>query len=375
MSKSGAITAAAERMADMAHELKSPLGGIDAMIELLASTRPSPEQEKLIAGLRAASAHMRSVAREVIDPVPSRDQDTVTVGEHLSLFSVSCLARARTRELLYRQEIAPPCETALVSSGKALRQMLENLVDNAFKHTEKGVILLRVTPALGADGAPMVRFDVIDEGPGLTGEQARQIFERGVTLADRVAGSGLGLSIVSRVAGEQGGSCGAAPRPDRQGAMFWFTLPVVGYKQVEAPVANGASHRNPGQPILIVDDDPTSRRLLSTVLDHLGFETFETESPKAALEMLAKGSFAAICSDISMSEMNGLDFIAAVRGLPGEVARLPVISVSGHSTPEARAELRSAGFDASVDKPLTIHELRKALIVTGLLAIHRCAAA
>ncbi|MCA0422275.1 MAG: hybrid sensor histidine kinase/response regulator [Proteobacteria bacterium] len=366
--------ALAERLADMAHELRSPLGGIDAMIELLASTKPNAEQERLISGLRAASAHMRSLAREVIVPGAEPRSEATQVGVVLQQFSVAGVARARARELLYMQEVASPCETALVGSGVVLRQMLENLVDNAFRHAEKGVVSLRVTPALAPDGAPVVRFDVLDEGPGLTTEQAQRIFARGVTLDDRSSGSGLGLAIVAKLAASHGGTCGASPRPDRPGAMVWFTLPVIGYCEAAKDEPATATHINAGRPILLVDDDATGRRLLRTVLDHLGFETRETESPRQALEWLETGSFAGVCTDISMAEMNGFEFIAAVRSLPGEAARLPVISVSGHTSADDHAALKAAGCDAWVDKPLTIHELRKALRATGLLSVHRCAA-
>lgn len=368
----GERTLAAEQIADLAHELRSPLGGIDAMIELLASGKTSPEQDQLLHGLRAASAHMRAVASGVIAPRQAASQ--ATVGEILSQFQIACGARARARELLYVQEIGVGCEHAQVGDATALRQMLENLVDNAFRLTERGIVTVRAGLVETA-GKQVLRLDVLDEGPGLTDAEAAAVFARGATLGDRAAGTGLGLSIVSRLARELGGSCGAGARDDRPGAVFWFCLPVTAFREAPAPVEEVSRFKNPGQPLLIVDDDATSRLLLTTVLDHLGFETLAVDSPMEALERLKTGRFAAVFTDVSMPGMNGMEFIAAVRALPGAASRLPLVSVSGRVAPEDKAMLKAAGCDFCVDKPITIHDLRQALIGAKLLPIVGLAAA
>jgi CheY-like chemotaxis protein len=356
------------RMADVAHELRSPLGGIDAMIELLAGTRTNADQERLIAGLRAASAHMRAVASEVIGSGRGgRRGEPVSVGEMMADFAVAAGARARARELLYVEDVSIPCETALVADGVALRQMLENLIDNAFRFTARGVVSARVTPVLDAAGAPQVRFEILDEGEGLSDAEMAEVFGRGVTFGKPGAGAGLGLSIVSRLAATLGGSCGVSRRTDKPGASFWFTLPVVGYREQPAPEQTGNAGPKARATILIVDDDATSRLLMTTVLDHLGFDTEATGSPTQALDRMAERSFAAVFTDMSMPEMDGCALISAIRALPN--GGLPIVAVTGRVMAGDKAALTAAGCDDIVEKPVTIHDLRQALRRADLIPV------
>ena len=93
------------------------------------------------------------------------------------------------------------------------------------------------------------------------------------------------------------------------------------------------------------------------------------DSPIDALDRLATEPFAAVFTDVSMPGMNGIAFIRAIRALPAAQGKLPVVSVSGRVTPEDRALLKDAGCNFCVDKPITIHDLRQALIGTQLLPI------
>ena len=348
----GDALAAAERVADLAHELRSPLGGIESMIALLGESKSASDQDALIAGLRSAAAHLRTVANTLLKP-ETRTAHTVTVSDALRFFSVSARSRARSVGMAFHQEIEPGCGNLIIGDGTALRQMLENLVDNAIRHSGANEIALHVKPS--AADTQQVRFEVTDCGKGMDPTVAARL------NGEVTAGAGMGLSIVSRLARAQGGSSGVAARGDGPGCCVWFTTPVVGLR--EAARSAVVPEEQLAAPILVVEDDAVNQLLLKTVLGHLGHAVETTHSPIQALELLRVNHYSAIFSDMSMPEMDGWNFIRQMRA---NGCNLPIVGVTGHVLAEDKKRTMDAGANWVVEKPVTVHDLRQALIAIGL---------
>jgi len=345
-----------EHLANLAHELRSPLGGIEAMIALLGETRAASDQERLIEGLKAASAHLRAVANALLQP-KAPTASSVTVGDALKMFAVAAASRAAGRGLTFRQEMDPASASAIVADGTALRQILENLVDNAVRHAAEGAVSLKV----GLSDA-LLRFEVVNCGKGIAPLDAGRMFARTSSPDARPDGGGLGLNIVAELVGRQGGHCGAEALSEPAGTRVWFTLPVIGHAKAEpreiptvTPVAR----------LLVVEDDATNRLLLKTVLEHMGYAVDTTGSPTEALGLIQTG-YAGLFTDMTMPEMDGWTLIRAIRAKGGAYARLPIIGVTGRVAPEETARVIEAGGNWVVEKPVTIHDLRQALMATGL---------
>lgn len=346
----------AERTADMAHELRSPLGGIESMLAALSQTAARSDQETLIAGLKAAAAHLRNVADQMLKPHERSNGDMTPVVDAVKLFTVSAKSRAAVAGVPFRVEIAPECAPVLVGNGTALRQMLENVVDNAIRHGGGDVLLgVRIENEI-------VTFEVADRGQGMDGAVAQQAFRRGETMGKKSGGAGLGLAIVSRLVEQAGGTCGAGPRQDGvAGTRVWFSLPVAGRKaQDEAQPAPEAPR---GAPVLVVDDDPMSQLLLKTVLGHLGHDCETVASAIEAMVVMQDRVFSAVFTDLTMPGMNGWAFIQMLRR---EGVEIPIVGVSGRVTQEDKRRTMDAGANWAIEKPVTIHDLRQALVVIGL---------
>ena len=347
-----------DRIADMAHELRSPLGGIESMISLLGESKSAADQAALIAGLKSAAAHLRSVANQLLRP-ETNAAESVRLGDAVRFFAVSARSRARAAGMRFRQEIAPDCDGMMIADGIALRQMLENVVDNAIRHSNGGEIVLRVRQRPDAPGGDMVECAVLDDGAGFESGAASRLFRRGET-SGATSGSGLGLSIVARLAEAAGGKCGAGPRADAGGACVWFALPACARQAARAPQTPTPVEATP---ILVVDDDPMSRLLMKTVLGHLGHAAETAESPGEATALMQDRVFSAIFTDVAMPGTDGWAFIRALRRAGVEV---PIVGVTGRVLPEDRKRTKEAGADWMIDKPVTIHDLRQALIAIGL---------
>lgn len=357
----------AETIADLAHELRSPLGGIEAMVDLLASTSNSPDQEQVIDGLKAAAAHLRAVAADLIGAGKAGSKTRKPVSEVLAAFAVASRARASAKGLRFVDTIDAWCDDVAATDSVAMRQILENLVDNAFRLTPNGEIAFDAMPVDRANPARGIRLELHDNGPGLSADETALVFQRGATLPGRVGGTGLGLSIVADLASRMGGRCGAASRGTGLGATFWAELPVAALERPHSAGADSDGRTEPALPILIVEDDASSRALLDTVLSHLGFSCISCPSPVEALDLLKERAVLAVMTDFAMPGMDGSAFVAAIRAMAGPVRQVPIIAVTGRVEPESKAQLIEAGCTDIVEKPLTIHDLRQALFRTNLL--------
>lgn len=346
----------AERTADMAHELRSPLGGIESMLAALSATGARSDQEALIAGLKSAAAHLRNVANQMLKPSEASAAQMTPVTDAVKLFTVSAKSRAAAAGVPFRVSVAPGCEGVLVANGTVLRQMLENVVDNAIRHGGGDVVL-----SVGVE-SEMVTFEVVDQGAGMDGAVAAQAFRRGETMGAKSGGAGLGLAIVSRLVEEAGGACGAGPRQDgAAGTRVWFNVPVAGRK-VEAE-AQPAPEQPRGAPVLVVDDDPMSQVLMKTVLGHLGHDCETVASAIEAMVVMQDRVFSAVFTDLTMPGMNGWAFIQMLRR---EGVEIPIVGVSGRVTPEDKRRTIEAGANWALEKPVTVHDIRQALVVVGL---------
>lgn len=363
----------AEQIADIAHELRSPLGGVEAMIDLLDATRLDEHQERLVRALRQAATHLRAVANDLIDSpgeIARHGDNRGAISVCLEAFAVASESRATARGARFRLELSEPCAQAMVADVRHLRQILENLVDNALRFTGQGEVSLSVIPVVDESGEAFVRFELRDEGPGLTPAQAKEIFGRRVTLSDRAAGAGLGLSIVTDLVRLHGGTCGAFGRSDTRGACLWFMLPVVGYIGAAAPApAPVPAEMAPTshQRVLVIDDHASSQQVLATILDHLGFEVATSGSPLRGLQLAASERYAAIFTDMTMPELDGWELVGRLRALPDPFGACPIVGVTGRVSGDDRDRFLKAGGSAFVEKPIGIAALKKALDRIGFI--------
>jgi CheY-like chemotaxis protein len=245
-----------------------------------------------------------------------------------------------------------------------VRQMLENLIDNAVKVTSSGAITLDLEHVDTRGAFIGLRFVVTDTGPGFNDAAREKLFKAFSRINDKVEGTGLGLTIVRKFAGMMGGEAGCASTPG-QGASFWFTLRL---KQVEACAPGKADHEIapliPAQsrlPVLVVDDNATNRMILSAILEHFGYACLEAASGEAALDILSERSVAAVMMDQTLPGISGVETLKAIRAMQGVSASVPVIPVSGRVGAADREAFAKAGANGFVEKPVSARAIMEAL--------------
>jgi CheY-like chemotaxis protein len=368
-------------LAAFAHEVRTPLTGILAISDLLATSDLDERERRWVDTIKAGAEHLASLATLFVDA--ARGGGTAKVRQ--DFFDLRALARnagdslagrAAAKGLQSRVDISQKLPAVVVGDPVRLRAALENLIDNAVKFTEAGGVALAVKPVPGIKGKAGVAFAVSDSGIGLTLGEVKRLFrpfsQANVSIASRFGGAGLGLSSVKQLARAMGGDIVVAQRRGG-GATFTLTVTLARAKAAKpaSPAADSDMPPDPGQPLRVlgVEDNPFGRVVLNTILTELGHQAEFIGQGEAATERIAQGTFDAVLMDMVLPGIDGIETIRRIRQLSPPFGRIAIIGVSGRGDDEAAS--RAAGADAFLVKPVSPRALATAL----LEATRRAAAA
>jgi two-component system, sensor histidine kinase len=366
-------------LAVFAHEVRTPLTGILAISDLLATSDLPERERRWVDTIKAGAEHLASLATLFVDA--AKDRNVVTALRE-DLFDLRALARssgdslagrAAARGLQSKVEISEALPSLVVGDPVRLRAALENLIDNAVKFTGSGVVALEAAPVPTAKakangkGQAGVAFAISDSGIGLTLQEARRLFrpfsQANVSIASRFGGAGLGLSSVKQLARSMGGDIVVEPR---RGGGTTFTLTVMlSDAGTAVPARSGAAGGRalaavPPLRVLSVEDNPFGRVVLNTILSELGHQAEFIGRGEDATERIAQGAFDAVLMDMVLPGIDGIEAIRRIRALKPPLGRIAIIGVSGRSDDEAAS--RAAGADAFLLKPVSPRALATALL-------------
>jgi two-component system, sensor histidine kinase len=356
-------------LAAFAHEVRTPLTGILAISNLLATSDLGERERRWVDTIKAGAEHLASLATLFVDAARSQG---IHAGRE-DLFDLRALARSAGDSLAGRAaakglqasvEISDKLPALVVGDSVRLRAALENLIDNAVKFTDQGAVALSVMPSGGADGKAGVAFAVSDSGIGLSLKEIERLFrpfsQANVSIVSRFGGAGLGLSSVKQLARAMGGDIMVAPR---RGGGTTFTLMVTLPLAKTAPAADSKADAALGAMsplrLLSVEDNPFGRVVLNTMLTELGHQAEFIGRGEDAPERLAQGGFDAVLMDMVLPGISGVEAIGRIRALAPPLGRIAIIGISGRAEDEAAA--RAAGADAFLVKPVSPRALATVL--------------
>jgi two-component system, sensor histidine kinase len=360
-------------LATFAHEVRTPLTGILAISDLLATSDLDERERRWVDTIKAGAEHLASLATLFVDAARSGGSGFAVRQDFFDLRTLarnagdSLAGRATAKGLQSRVEISEELPAFVIGDPVRLRAALENLIDNAIKFTEQGGVALMVKPMRGARGRIGVSFAISDSGIGLTLNEIKRLFrpfsQANVSIASRFGGAGLGLSSVKQLARAMGGDIVVT---SRRGGGTTFTLTISLTRAEVSKAANSRLERDisrdraQGLRILGVEDNPFGRVVLNAVLTELGHQAEFIGRGEAATERIAQGGFDAVLMDMVLPGIDGIETIRRIRALGAPLGRIAIIGVSGRGDDEAAS--RAAGADAFLVKPVSPRALATALL-------------
>src|SRR5262245_30738177 len=316
------------KLADLAHEIRTPLTGILALSDLLASSGLGERERGWANAIKSTAEHLAMLTSLIVDAARADRKGLVLRRELIrparlaDALAASLAARAEAKGLEDQADIAGNLPEAVIGDPLRLRAALENLIDNAVKFTERGSVRLAVASESAGRGKVRLVFTVTDSGIGLSAAEIKRLFrpfaQANEQIARRYGGTGLGLAAVTRIAKAMGGSLGVTSAP---GGGSRFRLSVVVDKAedaaVEKPAEGAAARKAPTAPlhILCVEDNPYGRVLLNTILSELGHHADFVGSGATAVDAVAQGRYDAVLMDVMLPGIDGVEATRRIRAL------------------------------------------------------------
>ncbi|MBL8238060.1 MAG: PAS domain S-box protein [Bryobacterales bacterium] len=354
-------------LAQISHEIRSPMNGVLGMLELLDEEPLRPAQREAIAMARSAAVSLLGLLEEVLD-LTRLDQQRLTLRP--GAYSPGQLVvdvvglyreKAASKGIELTDSIAEDVPERHVADAARVRQILVNLLDNAMKFTLHGHIRVQVSWNGGA-----LQFQVEDTGIGIPAESLDSVFETfshiSAQTSASLGGTGLGLAISRRLARLMGGDLiGESVLGD--GSRFTLRLPGTGAPLVEearraVPEETGSFS---GRRVLVVEDNPVNQRVAAGFLRRLQCEVDVASNGVEGLSKALASSYDAVFMDAMMPVMDGFEATEELRRREPAGCRVPVIGLTALASEADRERCLAAGMDDYLAKPADFRALRDAL--------------
>jgi len=375
-------------LANVSHEMRTPLNGVIAMSDVLRETDLNESQREIVNTLGTSAYLLLAQIEDVLDMAKIEagrvqiERQPFDLGKLLTSTVKVVLPQARYKDLAVNTEISSEAMRWFSGDSHHLRQVLLNLLANAIKFTERGNVSLRVIVLSSSIAEARVRFEVKDTGIGIAEEKQKAIFEPFTQADDSITrvygGTGLGTAIARQLVGLMGGQIGVVSAVGA-GSTFWFEVPlpysepigidltaeIADTARLSSTVAALAAQQPTkvtklrGARILIAEDNATNQRVTQLILESGGHRVTIVDNGEAALDALEQGSFDMALFDLSMPVVSGLEALKLYQYTTTKP--IPILILSANVTTDVIADCQRAGCAEFIPKPIRATVLLEAI--------------
>ncbi len=370
-----AAAAKSEFLANMSHELRTPLTSVIGFADLLSKSEALPAQERVYAErVSTASEVLLEVINDILDysklEAEAIELDPLTFGVRDLMEGAAALVegQCQAKGLALSVALDDALPSALSGDVGRLRQVMLNFLSNAVKFTARGGVRLAAGGRTLEDGRWQLRIEVQDTGIGIPPEAMPVLFDR-FTQADAsttrlYGGTGLGLAISQRLITLMSGQIGVDSQPGH-GSTFWFEVPLAPAEMGgETAAMDGLEGTLPlgGARLLMADDAPANRELVSAILNGLGLEVHTVQDGAEAVQAMQAGRYDLVLMDVHMPVMDGLAATQEIRRMERvSGGRTPILALTANVQADQVTRCLDCGMDGHLAKPIQIPEMVAAL--------------
>lgn len=351
-------------LATMTHEIRTPMGGVVSVAELLRDTTLTSQQEDWVGTIIGTGRSLMTLVNDILDYTQMESSsveleripfDLLDVVEDVADLSA---LKAQGKGVAFRVVYDPTLPHQLMGDPGRLRQVLTNLCGNAVKFTDHGEVAVHLSGRVGDRGRARLRIEVRDSGVGIDQERQKQLFQAyaqaDASIRRRYGGTGLGLAITKQLVDAMGGDIGVTSTPD-VGSTFWFEMDLE---------VTAHSHRPPtsvGQ-ALIVDPSPATATDLRQMLAALGVRARAFDRVDRAHAVVTAGErFDAAFVRFPLADRGENRRLESLLNALGEAPVYLVTDIADHAP---AASMTSQGFAGALTRPFKRRPLRDALLHT-----------
>jgi signal transduction histidine kinase len=363
-----ALAAKARFLAVMSHEIRTPLNGVLAVAEIIRRKTRDEELTPFVDTIIESGGALLRLLNDALDLSRAEaaalglEEEPMLAPRLVDDVRALWSARAELKGVALQASYDGPADLWMLGDRVRVLQVLNNLIGNALKFTDEGLVEVRLQARIDGD---YVRFsgEVADTGPGVPADRLDSIFEpfHQTETGIRRGGAGLGLAVCRQIIERMDGTVEARPKPGG-GALFVFQVPLHHLPGQQAPeVLEPLPEVAQALHVLIADDNEVNRTVARTFCEMFGCTSETVEDGAAAVEAAVSGRFDLILMDVKMPIMDGVEATRRIRSGPAAGSQIPIIAVTANADPSDADFYRRSGMNGVVEKPIKPERLLAAM--------------